>query len=75
VATLWFLVAGGLATYLNLITPLRLVTLSVLTVVVAVITGRVYARRVGGITGDFLGATEQLSEVVALGVLAWRVRG
>ena len=37
----------------------------------AVFTGFRYYRRVGGITGDFLGATEQLSEIAALAVLAW----
>jgi adenosylcobinamide-GDP ribazoletransferase len=30
-----------------------------------------YDRRLGGITGDFLGATEQLCELVALAALAW----
>jgi adenosylcobinamide-GDP ribazoletransferase len=35
------------------------------------LTGWRYARRVGGITGDFLGATEQLCELAALGALAW----
>lgn len=30
-----------------------------------------YRKRTGGVTGDFLGATEQLGEVVALGALAW----
>jgi adenosylcobinamide-GDP ribazoletransferase len=30
-----------------------------------------YYRRLGGITGDFLGATEQLCEIVALAALAW----
>jgi adenosylcobinamide-GDP ribazoletransferase len=30
-----------------------------------------YKARLGGVTGDFLGATEQISEIVALGVLAW----
>jgi adenosylcobinamide-GDP ribazoletransferase len=30
-----------------------------------------YDRRLGGITGDFLGATEQLCEIVALAALAW----
>jgi adenosylcobinamide-GDP ribazoletransferase len=35
------------------------------------LTGFRYYRRVGGITGDFLGATEQLGEVAALAVFAW----
>jgi adenosylcobinamide-GDP ribazoletransferase len=32
-----------------------------------------YARRVGGVTGDFLGATEQLCELAGYAVLAWGV--
>ena len=35
---------------------------------------RKYHRRAGGITGDFLGATEQLGELAALAVLAYGVR-
>lgn len=38
---------------------------------VALLCGRRYANRLGGVTGDFLGATEQLGEIVALGVFAW----
>jgi cobalamin synthase len=36
---------------------------------VALVTGRAYRRRTGGFTGDFLGATEQLSENAILVVL------
>lgn len=49
--------------------------LSVLTVVVALVTaytGWRYWVRMRGITGDFLGATEQLCELAALAVLAWK---
>jgi adenosylcobinamide-GDP ribazoletransferase len=38
---------------------------------VAIVSGWRYVRRAGGITGDFLGATEQLCELSVLGVLAW----
>jgi adenosylcobinamide-GDP ribazoletransferase len=38
---------------------------------VTVLSGLYYDRRVGGVTGDFMGATEQLCELAALGVLAW----
>jgi adenosylcobinamide-GDP ribazoletransferase len=38
---------------------------------IAAFTGWRYHRRVGGITGDFLGATEQLGEIGALAVFAW----
>jgi adenosylcobinamide-GDP ribazoletransferase len=30
-----------------------------------------YMRRLGGFTGDFLGATEQLCELAGYGALAW----
>jgi cobalamin synthase len=38
---------------------------------VSLLTAYRYVRRIGGITGDFLGATEQLGEITALCVLAW----
>lgn len=38
---------------------------------VTVTTAWRYRRRLGGVTGDFLGATEQLCELAALLVLAW----
>ena len=38
---------------------------------VAALTGWRYARRLGGVTGDFLGATEQLAEIAGFAVLAW----
>ena len=37
--------------------------------VTTLITGLYYRRRLGGITGDFLGATEQLGEMAILAVL------
>ena len=39
--------------------------------VLAGVTGWRYTVRAGGITGDFLGATEQLGELAILAVLAW----
>ena len=36
-----------------------------------VLAGARFRARVGGVTGDFLGATEQLCELGALVVLAW----
>ena len=39
--------------------------------VVTLVTGARYIRRLGGITGDFLGATEQLCELAGYGALAW----
>jgi adenosylcobinamide-GDP ribazoletransferase len=40
--------------------------------VVTLVTAWRYHARVGGITGDFLGATEQLSEIAVLAALAWQ---
>jgi adenosylcobinamide-GDP ribazoletransferase len=42
-------------------------------ILVTLLTGWRYWVRARGITGDFLGATEQLCELVALAVLAWKV--
>ncbi len=39
--------------------------------VVTLVSGWRYERRLGGITGDFLGATEQLCELAGYGALAW----
>jgi adenosylcobinamide-GDP ribazoletransferase len=39
--------------------------------IVTIASGWRYVRRLGGVTGDFLGATEQLCEIAAYGVLAW----
>jgi len=38
------------------------------------LSGYRYIKRAGGITGDFLGATEQLCEATLLGCLAWGLR-
>jgi adenosylcobinamide-GDP ribazoletransferase len=40
-------------------------------VAVTLLSGWRYARRLGGLTGDFLGATEQLCEIAAYCALAW----
>jgi adenosylcobinamide-GDP ribazoletransferase len=71
VATAWFaalslaLVCGG---YL---TAQRLGALAAALAAVMAMSGWRYWSRVRGITGDFLGATEQLGELLALAVLAW----
>ncbi len=39
--------------------------------VTTLVSGWRYARRLGGVTGDFLGATEQLCELAGYGALAW----
>lgn len=44
-------------------------------IVITVFSGWYYYKRVGGYTGDFLGATEQLSEIIILVVLAAKLPG
>ena len=72
VATLWFVAAAGVAVESGLLTVARVSILAIVSIIVALVTGWRYMRRAGGITGDFLGATEQLGELGALAVLAWR---
>lgn len=38
---------------------------------VTLVTGARYVKRLGGVAGDFLGATEQLGELAVLAALAW----
>jgi adenosylcobinamide-GDP ribazoletransferase len=47
------------------------VVLAAVLVAVAAVAGWRFRARAGGITGDFLGATEQVAEVAVLFVLAW----
>lgn len=56
---------------LGVASPVRLSALVAALVMTAAMTGYRYARRLGGVTGDFLGATEQLAEIAALAALAW----
>jgi adenosylcobinamide-GDP ribazoletransferase len=70
-ATLWLAVACAIAVLCGVLDVRRLaVLLGALAAVVAATAWR-YRRRVGGVTGDFLGATEQLGEIAAYAVLAW----
>jgi adenosylcobinamide-GDP ribazoletransferase len=73
VATAWFGGVVAFALMSSRFTRARLSALVVALIAVTVLTGWRYRRRVGGITGDFLGATEQLGEVAALAMLAWKV--
>jgi adenosylcobinamide-GDP ribazoletransferase len=70
VATAW--AASALAAcVLARCSPARLGFVALACAVVTVTTAWRYQRRLGGVTGDFLGATEQLCELAALLVLAW----
>ncbi len=71
-ATAWLCAAMGLYVVSDTITTPRALALVGASAAVTVLTGWRYHRRAGGITGDFLGATEQLGEIAALAVLAWR---
>jgi adenosylcobinamide-GDP ribazoletransferase len=71
VATAWFVAAWLLAGWARGPGPMRLLCLGAALGVTGWATAALYLRRLGGFTGDFLGATEQLGELVAYAVLAW----
>jgi len=71
VATVWMGVAGIAAVHFQLLSPARALSLAGGLAAVTIVTGWRYARRLGGVTGDFLGATEQLGELFAYGALVW----
>jgi adenosylcobinamide-GDP ribazoletransferase len=70
-ATAWLLVVEGAAVVLRCASVARLFMLSLVLGAITATTAWRYARRVGGFTGDFLGATEQLCELAGYAVLAW----
>lgn len=70
VATAWAAAALVIAAVLSR-SPSRLVFVAVACAVIVAITTFRYHRRLAGVTGDFLGATEQLCELGTLLVLAW----
>jgi adenosylcobinamide-GDP ribazoletransferase len=71
VATAWALAAGVAMAVGRHLPVTRIAAAFGSVAVVTLFTGWRYARRVGGITGDFMGATEQLCELAAYGALAW----
>ncbi len=74
VATAWALVVGIAATATRHLEAVRVISAFGAMAVVTALAGWRYLRRLGGITGDFLGATEQLCELAAYGTLAWGLR-
>ncbi len=74
VATAWLVLAAGAAAGVAGVSPARIGAMVAVLAVVTVVSGAVYRARAGGITGDFLGATEQIGEVAALVALAWSAR-
>jgi len=74
VASAWVIAGSTWAVVQGWIAAPRAAFAAVAVAVIAALTGWRYYRRVGGITGDFLGATEQLGEIAALAVFAWPSR-
>jgi adenosylcobinamide-GDP ribazoletransferase len=71
VGTLWFALVCAIAVRAGVLSPVRAGALAAVITATAALSGWRYVRRVGGITGDFLGATEQIAEVALLGTLVW----
>jgi adenosylcobinamide-GDP ribazoletransferase len=71
IATAWFAAVAVALSCAGLVSPARLAALALVLALVTSVTGLRYMRRLGGITGDFLGATEQLGELTGFAVLAW----
>ncbi len=71
IALIWLTVGLLLALRLEWLSIERAFALLACLTLTTALTGYRYQRRVGGITGDFLGATEQLGEIAALAVLVW----
>jgi adenosylcobinamide-GDP ribazoletransferase len=70
-ASAWLAAAAASALGLHLVSAPRLAVFAAAIAAVTLVTAGRYARRLGGITGDFLGATEQLCELAGYAVLAW----
>lgn len=70
-ATLWptLLIVGAVRH--GALTEGRAIALAVAAVAIAALCAWRFRVRAGGLTGDFLGATEQVGEVTFLAVLAW----
>jgi adenosylcobinamide-GDP ribazoletransferase len=74
VATAWLALASTGCVLWAGLEPARLGAMIAVLTVVTVVSGARYRARAGGVTGDFLGAAEQLGEVAALAALAWASR-
>jgi adenosylcobinamide-GDP ribazoletransferase len=56
---------------LDLLAPVDLIAVVAVTAAVGLSTGAWYRARLGGVTGDLLGATQQVTEIGVLMVLAF----
>jgi len=72
IASAWVVLVAGILVYTGHFTGERVGALVAVLALVTTLSGWRYWVRVRGITGDFLGATEQLGELAALVVLAWK---
>ncbi|MCU0672802.1 MAG: adenosylcobinamide-GDP ribazoletransferase [Myxococcota bacterium] len=72
VATLWSLGLIVALVHHDALAFSRAIALGIVLVAITVIVAWRFVVRAGGVTGDFLGATEQLAELGVLLVLAWR---
>jgi adenosylcobinamide-GDP ribazoletransferase len=73
VASAWFALSAGIFVCAGHCSVQRVGAVAVALAAVTALSGWRYWARVRGITGDFLGATEQLCELAALAVLAWKI--
>jgi adenosylcobinamide-GDP ribazoletransferase len=71
VASGWPLLLGGALVVAHRVEVWRVLALLGVAALTGVVTGWRYRRRAGGVTGDFLGATEQLCELAGFAVMAW----
>jgi adenosylcobinamide-GDP ribazoletransferase len=71
VASAWPLLIAAAFVHSGGVDPRRAVAVAIAMIVIALVTGWRYRARAGGVTGDFLGATEQLCELAGLAVMAW----
>jgi adenosylcobinamide-GDP ribazoletransferase len=70
-ASAWPVVIGGALAATRRLEVWRVAGVLLAAAVTTTLTAWRYRARAGGLTGDFLGATEQLCEIAGLAVIAW----
>jgi adenosylcobinamide-GDP ribazoletransferase len=70
-ATIWAAAMVVVASGAGLLEPMRALALVPAMGLIAAILASWFRARAGGITGDFLGATQQLCEILSLLIFAW----
>ncbi len=73
IATMYAAIGAIIACWLGGMSPARIGAVVAVQTAVTLVTSYRYMVRLGGISGDFLGATEQLAELSGLLVVAWGV--